>query len=59
LCRRIRQLGDQPDELVAVSEMLPRPEECWLELDGERYTSELRLVAVDLTRRGLAKIDVE
>jgi hypothetical protein len=57
-CRQIRQLADQPGELVAVSEMLPRPEECWLELDGERYTSELRLVAVDLTRRGQARIDV-
>jgi hypothetical protein len=43
---------------VAVSEMLPRPEDCWLELDGERYTSELRLAAVDLTRRGHAKIEV-
>jgi hypothetical protein len=53
------RMPGEPDELVAVSEMLPRPEECWLELDGERYTSELRLVAVDLTRRGPAKIDVE
>jgi hypothetical protein len=39
--------------------MRPRPEECRLELDGERYTSELRLVAIDLTRRRQAKIDVE
>ena len=45
------------NELVAVSEMLPRPEDCWLELDGERYTSELRVAAVDLTRRGHAKIE--
>jgi hypothetical protein len=57
-CRQIRQRADRPDELVAVSEMLPRPEDCWLELDGERYTSELRLAAVDLTRRGHAKIEV-
>ena len=57
-CREIRQRADRPDELVAVSEMLPRPEDCWLELDGERYTSELRLAAVDLTRRGHAKIEV-
>jgi hypothetical protein len=57
-CRQIRQRADRPDELVAVSEMLPRPEDCWLELDGERYTSELRLAAVDLTRRGHAKITV-
>jgi hypothetical protein len=57
-CRQIRQRADRLDELVAVSEMLPRPEDCWLELDRERYTSELRLAAVDLTRRGHAKIEV-
>jgi Lantibiotic dehydratase, N terminus len=57
-CRQIRQRADRPAELVTVSEMLPGPEDCWLELDGERYTSELRLVAVDLTRRGHAKIAV-
>jgi hypothetical protein len=57
-CRQIRQHADRPDQLVAVSEMLPRPEDCWLETDGERYTSELRLAAVDLTRRGHAKIEV-
>lgn len=28
-----------------------------LELDGERYTSELRIAAVDLTRRGHAKVE--
>lgn len=57
-CRQIRQHADRPDELVAASEMLPRPEDCWLELDGERYTSELRLAAVDLTRRGHARIEL-
>ena len=36
----------------------PQPKDCWLELDGERYTSELRITAVDLTRRGQAKIEV-
>lgn len=46
------------DEFVAVSEMLPGPDQCWLELDGERYTSELRVAAVDRTRRGQAKIEV-
>lgn len=31
---------------------LPGPEECWLlDADGNRYTTELRLTAVDLTRR--------
>jgi Lantibiotic dehydratase, N terminus len=56
-CRQIRRRADAPDELVAVSEMLPAPEACWLDLDGERYTSELRIAAVDLTRRGHAKIE--
>jgi Lantibiotic dehydratase, N terminus len=37
---------------VRFSEMLPGPDECWLEHRGARYTSELRLVAVDRTRRG-------
>ena len=31
-------------------EMLPGPEECWLESEAGRHTSELRLVAVDLSR---------
>jgi hypothetical protein len=31
--------------------MLPSPEQCWLEHDGSRFTSELRIVAVDRTRR--------
>jgi Lantibiotic dehydratase, N terminus len=56
-CRQIRRRADSPDQLVAVSEMLPQPEGCWLELDGKRYTSELRIAAVDLTRRGHAKIE--
>ncbi|MFZ0040863.1 MAG: lantibiotic dehydratase [Solirubrobacteraceae bacterium] len=37
---------------VHFSEMLPGPEECWLEHEGARYTTELRIVAVDRTRRG-------
>jgi hypothetical protein len=57
-CRQIRRRADSAEQLVAVSEMLPRPEDCWLELDGEGYTSELRIAAVDLTRRGHAKIEV-
>jgi hypothetical protein len=39
--------------------MLPQREGCWLELDGKRYTSELRIAAVDLTRRGHAKIEAD
>jgi hypothetical protein len=57
-CRQIRRRADSAEQLIAVSEMLPRPEDCWLDLDGERYTSELRIAAVNLTRRGHAKIGV-
>jgi hypothetical protein len=36
---------------VRVSEMLPGPDQTWLlDADGHRYTSELRLTAIDLTR---------
>jgi len=32
--------------------MVPAPDDCWLaDQNGRRYTSELRLVAVDLDRR--------
>jgi hypothetical protein len=41
-----------PDARARFSEMLPAPEGCWLEHDGERYTCELRLVFVDRTKRG-------
>jgi hypothetical protein len=57
-CCQIRRRAERPEQLVAVSEMLPRPEDCWLELENERYTSELRMAAVDLTRRGHAKIEI-
>jgi lantibiotic biosynthesis dehydratase-like protein len=37
------------EEWVSVSEMLPGPDECWLrDADGHSYTSELRLIAVNL-----------
>ncbi|MDQ3918032.1 MAG: lantibiotic dehydratase family protein, partial [Acidobacteriota bacterium] len=47
LCRAARGLGEGAE--LGVSEMLPGVEQLWLE-DGEggRYTSELRLVALDL-----------
>ena len=35
---------------VRFTEMLPGPDGCWLQdAAGHRYTSELRVVAVDLT----------
>lgn len=41
---------------VRFSEMLPGPDACWLEHDGQRFTSELRIVGVDQTRRGLGRV---
>jgi amino acid adenylation domain-containing protein len=39
------------DATVTVSEMMPSPEQAWLtDGEGRRYTSELRLVAVDQRR---------
>jgi hypothetical protein len=47
LGRQIRAAGQAP---VRFSEMLPDPEHLWLtDAQGNRYTSELRLTAVDLT----------
>jgi hypothetical protein len=51
-----RAAAADQDAHVRFTEMLPGPDECWLEHDGKRYTSELRLVAVDLTRRGLGTV---
>jgi Lantibiotic dehydratase, N terminus len=45
-----------PEATVRFTEMLPGPDECWLEHEHARYTNELRIVAVDLTRRGLGTI---
>jgi hypothetical protein len=44
----VRRCVDEGD-VVAVTEMLPGPEEVWLpDAEGNRYTSELRMTAVDL-----------
>jgi hypothetical protein len=45
--------------IVRFGEMLPRPDECWLEHRGEHFTSELRIVAVDRTRRGLGRLSAD
>jgi hypothetical protein len=49
LCRQARQAADfDPEARMRFSEMLPGPEQCWLDdPDGNRYVAELRLVAVD------------
>ena len=59
LHRMLRRVAmDNPVASVRFTEMLPGPEECWLEHEGARYTSELRLVAVDLSRRGAGQVVV-
>jgi hypothetical protein len=53
LCRQLRRAAaDYPGRPVRFTEMLPGPDDCWLaDQDGRRYTSELRLVVVDLGRK--------
>jgi hypothetical protein len=59
LHRMLRRVADRdPAASVRFTEMLPGPDECWLEHEGARYTSELRLVAVDLSRRGAGRVTV-
>ena len=50
--RQIRHTAELGAYRVRFTEMVPWPDECWLcDADGNRYTSELRLTAVDLARR--------
>lgn len=55
LCRQLRRAAAEfPGRPVRFTEMIPAPHDCWLaDQSGQRYTSELRLVAVDLARREL------
>lgn len=54
LARIIRRTKDNhaaANSLITFSEMLPTHDQAWLpDIEGNHYTSELRLVAVDLTR---------
>jgi len=54
LAKIIRRTKDNPDaanSLITFSEMVPSHDQAWLpDIEGNHYTSELRLVAVDLTR---------
>jgi Lantibiotic dehydratase, N terminus len=43
--------AEHPNARVQFAEMLPAAEDCWLDHDGNRYTNEFRIAAVDLTRR--------
>jgi hypothetical protein len=47
----VHRSAGAPGQPVRFTEMLPGPQDCWLHGHGRRYTSELRLVAVDLQRR--------
>ena len=40
-----------PAAPVEFTEMLPGPDECWLESDAGHHTSELRVVALDRAQR--------
>jgi hypothetical protein len=49
LAKLVRQSGTAaPGRAIVITEMLPALDQLWLtDVDGRRYTSELRLVAVD------------
>ena len=53
LCRHARRAAaEAPGARFRFTEMLPAPDQCWLaDGDGNRYVSELRVVAVDRSRR--------
>jgi hypothetical protein len=52
VCKQARQAAAaDPEARMRITEMLPTPEQCWLhDPAGNRYVSELRLVAFDQTR---------
>jgi hypothetical protein len=59
LHRMLRRVADRdPAAWVRFTEMLPGPDECWLVHEGAHYTSELRLVAIDLSRRGAGRVTI-
>ena len=52
-CKMLRRTleANSPDATFDITEMLPASDQVWLtDAAGERYTSELRIVAVDLAR---------
>ena len=53
LAKLIRRTAEQSGSTVTFTEMLPRLDQTWLpDADGHTYTSEFRVVAVDLKARG-------
>jgi hypothetical protein len=52
LAKLIRRTAEQSGSTVTFTEMLPRTDQTWLpDADGNTYTSEFRVVAVDLKAR--------
>lgn len=50
--KAVRRVIDQglPEATIAISEMLPAPDQVWLsDAEGRRYTSEIRIVGLDLS----------
>jgi len=53
VAKLIRRTAEQGGAVVTFSEMLPGIDQTWLpDGDGQTYTSEFRVVAVDLKARG-------
>jgi hypothetical protein len=51
IIRRTKEKQDAANSSITFTEMLPNHDETWLpDIEGNRYTSELRIVAVDLSR---------
>lgn len=51
IIRRTKEKQDAANSMITFTEMLPDHDQTWLpDIEGNHYTSELRLVAVDLTR---------
>jgi hypothetical protein len=51
IIRRTKDNQDTANSLITFTEMLPSHDETWLpDIEGNHYASELRMVAVDLTR---------
>jgi hypothetical protein len=53
--KAVRQsaMTDAPERPITLSEMVPSLEEIWLpDAEGQRYTSELRFVALDISQSG-------
>jgi hypothetical protein len=60
LSKVVRQMEGRPrsEAMITVSEMLPASDQTWLpDAEGNRYTSELRMVAVDLDHLGGANFN--